>query len=135
LIAFEYAISWEYPVVAGVSEGGGQMGAVTHRDQVHGDVRFDPLAVALLNTGALQRLGRVYQLGFAHLVFRGATHTRLSHVMGATHVAGELVDLLRQNYIEGDAPVGSVRPDDFLPQKGASAPVDARWEVLRYLVV
>ena len=89
---------------------------MTHRDQIHGDVRFDPLAVALLNTGALQRLGRVYQLGYAHLIYRGGTHTRLSHVMGAMHVAGRLVDLVRENYVETtDLPDGAIRPEDFLP--------------------
>jgi hypothetical protein len=78
---------------------------MTHRDQIHGDVRFDPLAVALLNTEALQRLGRVYQLGYAHLIYRGGTHTRLSHVMGAMHVAGRLVDLLGRT---------TLRPRTFL---------------------
>src|SRR5260370_32015910 len=92
------------------------MKAITHRDQIHGDVRFDPLAVALLNTEALQRLGRVYQLGYAHLIYRGGTHTRLSHVMGPMHVAGRLVDLLRENYMETPrVPVAPIRPDDFLP--------------------
>lgn len=95
----------------------GQKGkSMIHRDQVHGDVRFDPLAVALLNTEALQRLGRVYQLGYAHLIFRGGTHTRLSHVMGASHVAGKLVDIMRQNYADAiDLPNGAIKPEEFLP--------------------
>jgi hypothetical protein len=42
---------------------------IIHRDQVHGDVQYDRLSVALLNTKAMQRLGRVYQLGYSHLVF------------------------------------------------------------------
>lgn len=110
------------------------MKAITHRDQVHGDVRYDPLAVALLNSQALQRLGRVYQLGYAHLVYRGGTHTRLSHAMGASHVAGQLVDLLRLNYLEAkDLPLGAVDPEEFLPG-GDGVPLDARWEVLRYFV-
>src|SRR5580698_7774679 len=93
------------------------MKAITHRDQVHGDVRFDSLAVALLNTAPLQRLGRIYQLGYAHLVYRGGTHTRLAHVMGASQVAGQLVDLLRQNYLEvKDLPRGAVPRDEFLPR-------------------
>jgi HD superfamily phosphohydrolase len=109
--------------------------AITHRDQIHGDVRYDPLAVALLNTQALQRLGRIYQLGYAHLVYRGGTHTRLSHVMGASHVAGQLVDLLRQNYLEAkDLPRGAIDPDEFLPKGRDKGGHDARWDVLRYLV-
>src|SRR6266853_6313901 len=89
---------------------------MTHRDQIHGDVRFDPLAVALLNTEAVQRLGRVYQLGYAHYVYRGGTHTRLSHVMGAYHVAGLLVQALRENYDRSQGPPpGAVDPSEFLP--------------------
>jgi HD superfamily phosphohydrolase len=106
--------------------------SITHRDQVHGDVRFDSIAVQLLNTSVLQRLGRIYQLGYAHLVYRGGTHTRLSHAMGASHVAGQLVDYLRQNYLEADIPDGGVEPDEFLPKgKGSN---DDRWDVLRHLV-
>lgn len=123
---------------------------MTHRDEVHGDVTYDPLAVALLNTPVLQRLGRVYQLGFGHLVFRGGTHTRLSHVMGAYHVAGRLVDALDDNYAKGDArPEGALEPDAFLPrvaQNGGArqgtldldlrtrADLADRWVVLRHLV-
>ena len=109
------------------------MKSITHRDQVHGDVRLDSLAVALLDTAPLQRLGRIYQLGYAHLVFRGGTHTRLSHVMGASHAAGQLVEFLRQNYQDGDLPLGAVEFDEFLPgQRGT--PRDDRWDVLRHLV-
>jgi HD superfamily phosphohydrolase len=108
---------------------------MTHRDQIHGDVRFDPLAVALLNTEALQRLGRVYQLGYAHLIYRGGTHTRLSHVMGAMHVAGRLVDLLRENYVETtDLPRGAIKPDEFLPTGTSKGTADVRWDALRHLV-
>ncbi len=111
------------------------MKTITHRDQIHGDVRFDPLAVALLNTPALQRLGRIYQLGFAHLVYRGGTHTRLSHVMGAYHVADRLVELLRRNYTDaGDLPRGAAEPADFLPKGPGVAPTEVRWDVLRHLV-
>jgi HD superfamily phosphohydrolase len=109
--------------------------SITHRDQIHGDVRYDPLAVALLNTASLQRLGRIYQLGYAHLVYRGATHTRLSHVMGAYHVAGQLVDLLRQNYVGVKIlPPGAVACDEFLPKKGSEAVDDLRWDALRHFV-
>jgi HD superfamily phosphohydrolase len=112
------------------------MRPVTHRDQVHGDVRFDLLAARLLNTAPLQRLGRVYQLGYAHLVYRGGTHTRLSHVMGAYHVAGKLVDLLRQNYTQiKEPPLGAIGPEEFLPKgKTSAGSLDDRWDVLRHLV-
>lgn len=110
---------------------------VTHRDQIHQDVRYDPLSVALIDTPAMQRLGRIYQLGYTHLVYRGGTHTRLSHVMGAAEVAGNIVDVLQSNYlphIRLRRPDGAVEPDEFLPGKGRKPEeLAARWEVLRYL--
>lgn len=106
---------------------------MVHRDQIHGDVRYDPMAVALLDTPAMQRLGRVYQLGFAHLVYRGGTHTRLSHVMGAAHVASRLVDALRRNYSPGRLPDGAVPPAEFLPGR-ADGDMGDRWTALGYLV-
>lgn len=122
---------------------------VTHRDEIHGDIRFDPLAVALIDTPALQRLGRVYQLGYGHLVYRGGTHTRLSHSMGAYYTAQRLATALRRNY-EGQSrePDGVLGPGKFLPRspsiRGARTPgatesktqneLNDRWEVLRHLV-
>jgi HD superfamily phosphohydrolase len=108
---------------------------ILYRDEVHGDIRLDALAVSLLNTSAVQRLGRVYQLGYAHLVYRGGTHTRLSHVLGAYHVAGELVDALRRNYSVNPRswPTGVILPEDFLPGSGDDA-IEDRWLVLRLIV-
>jgi hypothetical protein len=108
-----------------------------YRDEIHGDVILDPLSVALINTGPLQRLGRVYQLGYTHLVYRGATHTRLSHVIGAYHMAGRFVDGLQSNYrLMSRLPKGAARPDEFLPRGRVNGPGsdESRWLVLRYLV-
>jgi HD superfamily phosphohydrolase len=116
------------------------MKELTHRDEVHGDVRFDRLAVALLNTPPLQRLGRIYQLAYSHLVYRGGTHTRLSHVMGAYHVAGKLVDALQKNYTKSRKawPEGAISPALFLPTSAPRVEDDEdtteQWSVLRYLV-
>lgn len=127
------------------------MKELTHRDEIHGDVDYDPLAVALLNTPTLQRLGRVYQLGFGHLVYRGGTHTRLSHSMGTYATAGRLVAALRHNY-ESQAypPRGAITADEFLPRASQATSPDLRldladppdstthlslrWTVLRHLV-
>jgi HD superfamily phosphohydrolase len=114
--------------------------SIIHRDQVHGDVHYDQLSVALLNTSALQRLGRVHQLGYSHLVFRGGTHTRLSHVMGAAYMAGTIVDALRLNYKQRRAaqPRHVALPGDFLPGKerlpdGTEVAEAARWDLARHL--
>jgi HD superfamily phosphohydrolase len=111
---------------------------MTHRDEIHGDIRYDPLAVALLDTPTLQRLGRVYQLGYGHLVYRGGTHTRLSHAMGTFHMAARLVAALRRNY-EGASrpPEGALEPAAFLPLGGggdAGNQLADRWTVLRCIV-
>lgn len=115
-----------------------------HRDEVHGDIRYDRLSEALLDTDQLQRLGRVYQLGFSHLVYRSGTHTRLSHSMGAYLMASRLVTGLQRNYeTERIPPKGAIDPARFLPRKPGSglpgkqgdphALVD-HWAVLRHLV-
>src|SRR4051812_42518343 len=94
------------------------MKSIIHRDQIHRDVYFDPLSVALIDTPQMQRLGKIYQLGFAHLVYRGGTHTRLSHVLGVAHVAQSLVQFLKTNYEianQDQLPEGAISPEDFLP--------------------
>jgi HD superfamily phosphohydrolase len=50
-------------------------------------IRLSPLEVSILDTPLMQRLRRVKQLGLAHLVYPGATHTRLEHSIGVNHVA------------------------------------------------
>jgi HD superfamily phosphohydrolase len=110
---------------------------VVHRDQIHGDATLDPLAVALLNTPVLQRLGRVYQLGYAHLVYRGGNHTRLSHVMGTARMADLIVDHLQANYAApaDERPRQVLDPTRFLPLPTTSGKSEAdRWEILRHLV-
>lgn len=64
---------------------------------VHGFVDLLEEEVAVLNHPALQRLGRIYQLGQSNLVFRGATHTRLEHVLGTLSVAQGMLDALVTN--------------------------------------
>jgi HD superfamily phosphohydrolase len=50
-------------------------------------IRLSPLEVSILDTPLIQRLRGVKQLGLAHLVYPGATHTRLEHSVGVSHVA------------------------------------------------
>jgi HD superfamily phosphohydrolase len=88
----------------------------------------------LLDTEELQRLGRIYQLGYAHLVFRGGTHTRLSHALGSAHVAGQISAQLRRNYLDApELPAGAVPVEDFLPGLH-DKPLELRWDVLDRLV-
>jgi uncharacterized protein len=59
-------------------------------DPVHGPVRLDGVALALIATPEFQRLWGIRQTGFAHLVFPGANHTRLEHSLGTFWVAAEM---------------------------------------------
>jgi HD superfamily phosphohydrolase len=61
-------------------------------DPVHGDIYLNWLEVAIVDSPAFQRLRRVRQLGMTHLVYPGATHTRLSHSLGTVRVAQMLLD-------------------------------------------
>lgn len=53
--------------------------------------------VAVVDHPAFQRLGRIYQLGQAYLVYRGATHKRLEHVLGAVHVVQRMISAVDTN--------------------------------------
>ena len=66
---------------------GGPQGVTFIRDPLWNNIRVDPTAERLLDTAAVQRLRYVRQLGLAHLVYPGATHSRFEHALGAYHLA------------------------------------------------
>ncbi len=47
----------------------------------------------------MQRLGRIGQLGLAHVVYPGAHHTRLQHSLGAFHLTSEAILTLQRKGI------------------------------------
>lgn len=57
----------------------------------------DVLLWELLQTPAVQRLRRIKQLGFSEFVYPGATHSRLSHVLGAMQMARRMLDVFQKN--------------------------------------
>ena len=59
----------------------------TIRDPLWNNIRVEGPYLALLDSPAFQRLRYVRQLGLAHLVYPGATHTRFEHALGAYHLA------------------------------------------------
>jgi uncharacterized protein len=64
------------------------------RDPLWKNVRLDETARRLVDSPAFQRLRYVRQLGLAHLVYPGATHTRFEHALGAYHLASLTTGLL-----------------------------------------
>lgn len=56
---------------------------------------FEGWEVALLDTPLLQRLRHIHQLGTAFLTYPSAIHTRFSHTLGVTTLAGMLYRTLR----------------------------------------
>lgn len=56
-------------------------------DPVHGFITIDdPLVLEIIAHPYYQRLRRINQMAFAHLVYPGAIHTRLHHSLGAYHL-------------------------------------------------
>lgn len=64
------------------------------RDPIHRTIALSGLEFALLDTGEVQRLRRIKQLGFTYLVYPSATHTRFEHSLGVMHLAGRIAEAL-----------------------------------------
>ncbi|UCF13058.1 MAG: HD domain-containing protein [Thermoplasmatales archaeon] len=64
------------------------------RDPIHGNIQVKDYFVDLLETPEIQRLYNIKQLGFAHLVFPGAHHTRLEHSLGTYKIASQISEIL-----------------------------------------
>lgn len=70
--------------------------SVIIRDPLWNNIRVDPFARRLVDTRVFQRLRYVRQLGWAYLVYPGATHARFEHALGAYHLAGITLRLLEE---------------------------------------
>jgi uncharacterized protein len=61
-------------------------------DAVHGFIRFSELERMLIDSEPFQRLHYIHQLGIAHIVYPGATHTRFEHSLGCMELATRIFD-------------------------------------------
>jgi uncharacterized protein len=77
------------------------------RDPLWNTIRLDPIAARIVDTPAFQRLRYIRQLGFAHLVYPGATHTRFDHALGVYHLARTALRLLDEGGRSRALPRGS----------------------------
>ncbi|MBT8396907.1 MAG: HD domain-containing protein [Gemmatimonadetes bacterium] len=66
------------------------------RDPLWNSIRLDRTAVRIVDTSEFQRLRYIRQLGLAHLVYPGATHTRFDHAVGVYHLARTALRFLRE---------------------------------------
>src|SRR5688572_7824857 len=64
------------------------------RDPLWNNIRVEPFALRLVDTAVFQRLRYVRQLGLAHLVYPGATHSRFEHALGTYHLARTALGIL-----------------------------------------
>ncbi|MDR2394694.1 MAG: HD domain-containing protein [Treponema sp.] len=69
------------------------------RDVLWGHIYLTPGLEALTKSAPFMRLHRIFQLGPAHCVYPGATHTRAAHSLGVYHLARRLL----RNFLEQGA--------------------------------
>jgi HD superfamily phosphohydrolase len=72
-----------------------EAGPVIVRDPLWDTIRLDPIAVRIVDSAPFQRLRHIKQLGHAHLVYPGATHTRFDHALGVYYLAGRALAVMR----------------------------------------
>jgi HD superfamily phosphohydrolase len=85
------------------------------RDPLWNTIRVDDVAERIVDSKSFQRLRYIRQLGLAHLVYPGATHTRFDHALGVYHMAGRAIELLK-----GSKAIHQVDPEevDIIPYAG-----------------
>jgi len=66
------------------------------RDPLWNTIRLDPTALRIVDTAEFQRLRYIRQLGWTHLVYPGATHTRFDHALGVYHLTVQALRRLRE---------------------------------------
>jgi uncharacterized protein len=70
-------------------------------DPVYGFITIDhPLILDIIAHPYYQRLRRIHQMAFAHLVYPGAVHSRLLHSLGAYHLMSCAINELRSKGVE-----------------------------------
>ncbi|HTS46189.1 MAG TPA: HD domain-containing protein [Puia sp.] len=70
-------------------------------DPVYGFITLDnPLILQIIGHPCYQRLRRIQQMAFAHLVYPGAVHTRLHHSLGAYHLMCNALTELKNKGID-----------------------------------
>ena len=66
-------------------------------DSVHGNIKICSNILQIIHLPEFQRLKKIRQLGNAHYVFMGATHTRFEHSIGVSYLCGQLLTNIKDN--------------------------------------
>ncbi len=82
------------------------------RDPIWNTIRIDAVAMRIIDTPPFQRLRYIRQLGHAHLVYPGATHTRFDHALGVYHLAKRALRLMEER---GAIPAEARAGVDLIP--------------------
>ena len=70
-------------------------------DPVYGFVEIPQgIIFELIEHPWFQRLRRIKQLSLTHYVYPGALHTRFHHALGALHLMGQAINVLRGKDVE-----------------------------------
>jgi HD superfamily phosphohydrolase len=77
-------------------------------DPIWGTIELYPWETILLDSPLIQRLRGIRQLGLAHYVYPGASHSRLEHTLGVVEASERMIQALVRNAdhrrIYGDDP-------------------------------
>lgn len=82
------------------------------RDPLWNTIRLSETALRIIDTPSFQRLRFIRQLGLAHLVYPGATHTRFDHAVGVHHLTVTALRMLRER---GGAPEEAWQDAELVP--------------------
>ncbi len=82
------------------------------RDPLWNSIPLDATAVRIVDTAEFQRLRYIRQLGHAHLVYPGATHTRFDHALGVYHLTTTALRHLRER---GGVPPEAWEGEELVP--------------------
>ncbi|MCY3411502.1 MAG: HD domain-containing protein [Candidatus Heimdallarchaeota archaeon] len=91
------------------------------RDPVHNYIEITPEEGKLIDTPFVQRLRWISQLSGVRLVFPGAQHTRLAHVLGVMHMAGQYAEHVFQEFDDKDYRIQLARLGGLLHDIGHGA--------------
>lgn len=79
------------------------------RDPLWDTIRLDEHAVRIVDSPSFQRLRYIRQLGLAHLVYPGASHTRFDHALGVYHLTQQALRLMHSQSAFGEIDERAVR--------------------------